>query len=230
MALPLEIQRHVLVNMIFQMFFSLMSHCSGWSCSFVFSHIPEKYLWKRDSAIKTGAVRDVRKCWSGHQYCSAFLCLFFATCGCYFPNSHSYYLRLLLQVCNSFFLDGSSVCLQLLSVSCFPLVTSLSEKSTSKEQIRKIMIFRYSDCVHISEKQEERKEKRQKVKDGSVIMMETTLTVLVDSINIARGTVALCKFRLVMDRKDPHFRGLRILNGLPIKIVGSMIHFQDEVQ
>jgi len=92
------------------------------------------------------------------------------------------------------------------------------------------MIFRYSDCVHISEKQEERKEKRQKVKDGSVIMMETTLTVLVDSINIARGTVALCKFRLVMDRKDPHFRGLRILNGLPIKIVGSMIHFQDEVQ
>lgn len=56
-------------------------------------------------------------------------------------------------------------------------------------------------------------------------MIEATLAVIIGGIDTERGTLALCKFRLEMDRKDPYFRGLRSLNGLLIKIAGTISNF-----
>lgn len=47
------------------------------------------------------------------------------------------------------------------------------------------------------------------MKDWRVISMEKTLAVLTDGLDTGRGALALCKFKLEMDRKDPYFRGLR---------------------
>lgn len=63
------------------------------------------------------------------------------------------------------------------------------------------------------------------MKDGRLIAMEATPAVLIGSFHTKRGTLALYKFRLEMDRKDPYLRGLRSLNGLLIKIPGAMSNF-----
>lgn len=47
------------------------------------------------------------------------------------------------------------------------------------------------------------KEKGQGVKDGTATAMEATLAVLINGIDTERGTLALCKFRLEIYRKDP---------------------------
>lgn len=55
--------------------------------------------------------------------------------------------------------------------------------------------------------------------------MEATLAVLIGGAETERATLALCKFRLEIEGKDPYFRGLRSLNDPLIKIAGVMSNF-----
>lgn len=47
------------------------------------------------------------------------------------------------------------------------------------------------------------REKGQGVKSGTATVMEAVLAVLINGIDTERGTLALCKFRLEIYRKDP---------------------------